>query len=502
MGSPFDRNPEFIEKDNRRLRGFDPVSQSFLEAKYHTLLPAEFVEGRSVLDLGACFGAAGHWALSLGATAYTGVEVQAGYAREAKELLALWGDRARVVQADVRGYLEELDDESFDIVLAAGVLFHFLDIKSIIDQMCRVAKVAIAVESTYPPGMRTRKSDSDLAVIELVPDQEVNLAGGTHSMVGLSSTASLAALDLLFGRCGFQKKEAQLHFASTPDTVIYDNSLLGESSLPLRFAVRYWRHGVEVSPKSLEEDLSEGTGAQRSWVDDPVYQDQAQEVRRQALATEGELTEAGSWKFDEDVARRFDEIALREIPDYRRVLELVVAIVQQSGKSNPSVLDVGSALGATLRVLHEAGFENLFGVESAPAMLARSFSKATLIHSDRFPADSAPFDVVAANWVLHFMPIPEREAYLRDIYEGLAPDGILILTEKVSSSALAHELYYEMKRRNGVTEAEIQEKRRQLEGVLITRPLGWYFEKLESLGFRSVEVINSNAVFPTLMGHR
>ncbi|MEE3326911.1 MAG: hypothetical protein VX252_06240, partial [Myxococcota bacterium] len=75
-------------------------------------------------------------------------------------------------------------------------------------------------------------------------------------------------------------------------------------------------------------------------------------------------------------------------------------------------------------------------------------------------------------------------------------------TEKVSSSALAHELYYEMKRRNGVTEAEIEEKRRQLEGVLITRPLGWYFEKLENIGFRSVEVINSNAVFPTLMAHR
>ena len=52
--------------------------------------------------------------------------------------------------------------------------------------------------STYPPGMRTRKSDADLPVIELVPDQEVNLAGGTRSMVGLSSTASLAALDLLF----------------------------------------------------------------------------------------------------------------------------------------------------------------------------------------------------------------------------------------------------------------------------------------------------------------
>ena len=50
-------------------------------------------------------------------------------------------------------------------------------------------------------------------------------------------------------------------------------------------------------------------------------------------------------------------------------------------------------------------------------MLARSFDKATLIESEQFPAEHGPFDVVIANWVLHF--IDEREQYLEDIKQSL-----------------------------------------------------------------------------------
>ncbi|MCH2171889.1 class I SAM-dependent methyltransferase [Myxococcota bacterium] len=502
MESPFDRHPEFIETDNRRFRGFDPVNQAFLEAKYETLLPENLVRGRSVLDLGACFGAAGHWALSKGARAYTGVEIQPGYATEARKMLGLWGDRARIIQSDIRTFLDETPDGNFEWVVAAGVLFHFLDTKALIDQMCRVSEVSVTVETTYPPSMRTRKSESGLALIEFVRDQEVNLAGGSNSMVGLSASASLEALDLLFDQCGFSKHEKQLTFPRTADTVIYDQRLLGETSLPLRFAARYWRVSDRASNPTLEDGLARGTGTQRSWEEDPTYLDQTEEIKRQALATQKENETLGSWKFDEDVARRFNEIALREIPDYRRVLDLVVSVVERVDKADPSVLDVGSALGATLRSLYEAGFRKLYGVESSLAMLDRSFAKATLIHSSEFPDHEGPFDVVSANWVLHFMTISERESYLVKIYEGLTPGGILILTDKVSSSPLSHELYYEMKRRNGMTEEEIAKKRDQLEGILTTKPLRWYFDTLETIGFHSVEVINSNAVFPTMLAYR
>lgn len=130
-------------------------------------------------------------------------------------------------------------------------------------------------------------------------------------------------------------------------------------------------------------------------------------------------------------------------------------------------------------------------------MLARSFDLATLIQSDNFPVEHGPFDVVIANWVLHF--IKDREQYLETIKKSLRQNGILILTEKITGSALANELYYDFKRQNGMTEEQIMEKKQRLEGVLTTYPLDWYLGKLTVLGFKQVDIINANTVFVTLL---
>lgn len=206
------------------------------------------------------------------------------------------------------------------------------------------------------------------------------------------------------------------------------------------------------------------------------------------------------WQFDKVAAEHFAVIANREIPDYQRVIDLSIQVIKKLGLENPTIIDVGSAIGTTLHALYEAGFRDLYGVDSAAEMLARSFDKATLIQSDRFPVEKGPFDVVIANWVLHF--IPEREQYLRDIKQSLSEQGVLILTEKISASDLSNELYYDFKRSNGVSEKEIELKKQRLEGVLTTRSLGWYLEILESLGYGQVDIINANTVFVTLLVHQ
>lgn len=77
--------------------------------------------------------------------------------------------------------------------------------------------------------------------------------------------------------------------------------------------------------------------------------------------------------------------------------------------------------------------------------------------------------------------------------------GVLILTEKMSGSTLANELYYDFKRSNGMTEEQIEEKKQRLEGVLTTYPLDWYLDKLGKLGFNQIDVVNANTVFVTLL---
>lgn len=208
------------------------------------------------------------------------------------------------------------------------------------------------------------------------------------------------------------------------------------------------------------------------------------------------MPDSGEWKFDAQVAEAFDAIAQREIPDYLRVIELCIRIIRQDPRAQPKIIDVGSATGETLRQLHQAGYRQLFGVDASADMLARSFSEATLIHSESFPETYGPFDYVLNNWTLHF--IREPEAYLAAIKRSLAPGGTLVLTNKVSCSERTHALYHNYKRSHGVNEQAIAKKQAQLQGVLVTQPLEWHLQLLHQLGFAQVEVVNAHTAFVTL----
>lgn len=164
---------------------------------------------------------------------------------------------------------------------------------------------------------------------------------------------------------------------------------------------------------------------------------------------------------------------------------------------NTSVIDVGSATGYTMQQFKDAGYRRVHGVDNSPAMLAVSRVQENLIHAATFPKDRGPFQVILANWTLHF--IDEREKYLHDIFDGLGKDGIFILSEKMLTDALVHDRYHDFKRSQGMTEVEIRAKEEAIKGVLTPRPLGWYLETLKEAGFSKIEVINAHWCFNTLL---
>jgi hypothetical protein len=107
---------------------------------------------------------------------------------------------------------------------------------------------------------------------------------------------------------------------------------------------------------------------------------------------------------------------------------------------------------------------------------------------------------VLANWVLHF--ISDRKRYLSSITSSLAAGGLLILSEKVVSTSMCHDLYHDFKRGNGICESEIETKQRQLRGVLTPYPLQWYLATLTELGFESFDVIDAHYSFVTVLARK
>lgn len=204
---------------------------------------------------------------------------------------------------------------------------------------------------------------------------------------------------------------------------------------------------------------------------------------------------AGTWQFGEEVAARFDEEAHIHIPHYEEVIEKCIEVARTLPK-DARIIDVGSATGYTLEKLRMAGFTDVWGVDSSRAMLAHSRVKENLIESDVFPSHLGPFDLVLANWTLHF--VEERESYMRDIRSALKPGGIFILTDKMTSPPDIEAQYVDFKRAQGLSEEAIAAKAAALVGVLTTRPLEWYTETLKKLDFQP-EILDTSCGFTTIL---
>jgi SAM-dependent methyltransferase len=498
--TPFDAAPGFYLEDNRQHRTFNPITKSVLEAKMGCLIPEWVVRGKSILDLGSCLGAAGHWALSYGAERYVGVEMQPDYVEHSRTLLSRWGDKALVVESGIRPYLQAAPEKCFDVVLVMGVLYLFLDPDAIVADICRVAVETVAVESIFPRlGKRQVISDASTAVLSYGFNQDVNMSDGNYSLRGLAATPSPGALDIYFRRASFVNREGLLEYPHLTDTSVYSSVPDAAGNVTGRFGARYHRVHHQRDLRTLEDCMPNREGARRPW--DAVVPSAAKEediqAMKQTVASHGYET---PWVFDEQVARNFDHIARTSIPHYDQVIEKSIEIIQKTGFTDPKVIDVGSAIGTTLSRLYTAGFHNLYGVDNSHSMLDHSFRHATLVCSPDFPQDLAPFHVVLANWVLHF--ISDREQYLSSIAASLAPGGLLILSEKVVSTPMCHDLYHDFKRGNGLSESDIETKQSRLRGVLTPYPLQWYLATLPERGFESVEVIDAHYSFVTILARK
>lgn len=205
------------------------------------------------------------------------------------------------------------------------------------------------------------------------------------------------------------------------------------------------------------------------------------------------------WEFDEDVAKRFHNEATSHIPDYEKVINLCLSLVQSKfgDTKNIRIIDIGSAIGHTIDVFINHGLTEIYGLEQSAHMIEHSTHKDRVFHGSLLPKPYM-WDVVIANWTLHF--IHDRARFIEDIASKLNPGGLLILTDKMATSKNSgcDEMYYQFKLDNGITPEEIEKKALLLQGVLNPLSLEWYIDSLTQVGFKDIAILNSRFMFNTI----
>ena len=217
------------------------------------------------------------------------------------------------------------------------------------------------------------------------------------------------------------------------------------------------------------------------------------------------LREAGLFTFDESVAKVFPDMIKRSVPGYTTIVAMTGLLAQRYASPGSRLYDLGCSLGASTLAMRQnlrTRDCRLIGVDNSPAMLERCRS---IIDTD---THDTPVDLVCANlqdihidnasvvvlnFTLQFIPLELRDRVIRDIYAGLRPGGIMVLSEKVTFEdphldELNIDLHHEFKRANGYSDMEISGKRAALENVLQPETLAQHKQRIGEAGFSSCDV--------------
>ncbi|MFB6346422.1 MAG: methyltransferase domain-containing protein [bacterium] len=189
---------------------------------------------------------------------------------------------------------------------------------------------------------------------------------------------------------------------------------------------------------------------------------------------------SGEWEFDEDVADSFDSHVRKSVPFYDEVQRMVVELSEYFVREDSTVYDLGCSTGETLARLldlHANKQTRFIGVELSESMAGQARSnvgsdRVRVLNQNVLDTSFSPSpDFVTALYTLQFLTLSERRELLEQLYEALNEGAALVFTEKVHSNDAQFEdmwleLFWDFKRRQGLSPDEILQKACSIRGVL------------------------------------
>ncbi len=212
------------------------------------------------------------------------------------------------------------------------------------------------------------------------------------------------------------------------------------------------------------------------------------------------FSQVKAFEFDEKVVSVFPDMIKRSVPGYDTILKGIAMMAMKYVQPNSHVYDLGASLGAVALTIDQSiGHQSVkvFAIDNSKAMIKQLYSnlKSIQLNNELLPdlADVHQYPVtnasmVVSNFTLQFMPVEQRKKVIHDVYRGLNPNGIFVLSEKVQSSQALIDYYHGYKKVNGYSDMEIAQKRQALEDSLRPDALDEWIKRLRNVGFAKIEV--------------
>ncbi|MEL0629290.1 carboxy-S-adenosyl-L-methionine synthase CmoA [Psychromonas aquatilis] len=218
------------------------------------------------------------------------------------------------------------------------------------------------------------------------------------------------------------------------------------------------------------------------------------------------LPQVDSFRFDQQVVQVFPDMIKRSVPGYEKIINSIAMITQRCAQDNSNLYDLGCSLGAATLSMRRGLINKqncqIISVDNSSAMVEtcqqyiqayKSDVPVTVLQDDICNVKIENASVVVLNFTLQFLTPEKRLSLLTNIYNGLLPGGVLILSEKfifedTTSHQLLIDLHLDFKRSQGYSELEISQKRSSLDNVLISDTVEQHYQRLQQAGFKHNEL--------------
>lgn len=212
------------------------------------------------------------------------------------------------------------------------------------------------------------------------------------------------------------------------------------------------------------------------------------------------LSEVKAFEFNETVANVFQDMISRSVPGYALLLHMIGLYADIFIQPGSRIFDLGCSLGEATLVIADRAKDcdcEIIAVDNSAAMISKCEQLPHFLQTIKWRCEDirqteiSNASMVVLNLTLQFLPPEERPALLRQIFQGLNPGGVLVLSEKVvfddaTENERMVQLYQGFKKTMGYSDLEISQKRNALENVLIPDSEQQHFQRLDDAGFDEI----------------
>jgi len=211
------------------------------------------------------------------------------------------------------------------------------------------------------------------------------------------------------------------------------------------------------------------------------------------------------FEFNKEVAGVFDDMLNRSVPLYGESIKRQSQLTARYYQEGSRIYDLGCShgnLGMLISNQLKSRIFTMVAVDSSAAMIEK-YSKRLGKHDNTPQVDLVcgflediqikKASVVLINLTLQFLDTGKRDDLIKKIYQGMNPDGILLLTEKINHTSpilddLQTTFYKTFKVENGYSRLEISQKRDALEKVLIPDTIETHRTRILNAGFTTFDI--------------